>query len=56
MQTVVETPMYLKDAKDTGMTAEDMREVVDWVFAHPDADDELKGTSGARKIRFAGKG
>lgn len=56
MHTVVETPMYLKDAKDAGMTADEMREVVDWVSAHPDAGDEIKGTGGARKIRFAGKG
>jgi hypothetical protein len=29
---------------------------VDFMAANPDAGNEIKGTGGARKVRFAGKG
>lgn len=56
MQTVVETPDYLKDAKAAGIAEDERAVIVDWIAAHPDAGDEIRGTGGARKVRFAGKG
>jgi hypothetical protein len=56
MQVVIETPDYLVDAKALGLTAEERGAIVDYVAQHPDAGDEMKGTGGARKIRFAGRG
>ncbi len=56
MQTVVETDRFQRDVKLLGMSDEDHDEIVNFVAANPDAGDEIKGTGGARKLRFAGKG
>ena len=56
MQVVIETPDYLVDAKALGLTAEERAVIVDYIAQHPNAGDEIKGTGGARKIRFAGRG
>lgn len=56
MQTVVETARYLKTAAGCGMSENEMKAVVDFLAANPMAADEMKGTGGCRKVRFAGKG
>jgi mRNA-degrading endonuclease RelE of RelBE toxin-antitoxin system len=56
MQAVIETPDYLSDAKALGLTDEERKKITDYIAEHPDAGDEIKGTGGARKIRFAGRG
>jgi hypothetical protein len=56
MQTVVETPDYLSDAKSAGLTVKDREDITLWIAENPDAGDEIRGTGGARKVRFAGKG
>ena len=56
MQTVVETPGYLSDARALGMTDSERDFIVAWIAANPDAGDIIQGTGGARKVRFAGRG
>ena len=56
MQVVIETPDYLSDAKSLGLSLEERRFIVDRVAKDPTIGDEMKGTGGARKIRFAGRG
>lgn len=56
MQTVIETPGYLSDAKALGLTETERAAIVTWIAAHPEAGDMIEGTGGARKVRFAGKG
>lgn len=56
MQTVVETPDYLSDAKRAGLTEKEREDITLWIAENPDAGDEIRGTGGARKVRFAGKG
>lgn len=56
MQTVIETPVFMADTKAAGMSAEEVRAVVDHLAANPEAGDVIQGTGGARKVRFAGKG
>src|SRR5579862_3181715 len=56
MQAVVETDVYLRDAKSVGLSEKERAAIVDFVALNPDAGDEIKGTGGARKMRFAGKG
>lgn len=56
MHTVIETADFLKDAKDAGLSEEDRKEIVDFMAEHPMAGDEMAGTGGARKVRFAAKG
>jgi hypothetical protein len=52
----VETPGYLADAKDAGLTDAEREKIVATVSRNPTAGDEIPGTGGARKIRFAGGG
>ena len=56
MHTVVETPGYLADAKDEGMTREEMKAAVDRIAENPRAGDPIVGSGGCRKVRIAGKG
>ena len=56
MHVVIETPDYLVDAKALGLTADERRSIVDYIAQTPDAGVEMKGTGGARKIRFDGRG
>jgi hypothetical protein len=56
MQVIIETPDYLADAKVLGLTDDERRSIIDYVAQNPEAGDEMKGTGGARKIRFAGRG
>jgi hypothetical protein len=56
VQTVVETESYLRDARATGITADERVGIVEFIAANPDAGKEIRGTGGARKVRFAGKG
>jgi hypothetical protein len=56
MQAVVETDDYLKDLRKAGLTEEERQSIINFVAEHPIAGDEIKGTGGARKIRFAAKG
>ena len=56
MHLVIETPDYLVDAKALGLTADERRSIVDFIAQTPDVGVEMKGTGGARKIRFAGRG
>ena len=54
MQSVVETEIYLRDAKSAGLSEKERAAIVDFVASRPDAGAEIKGTGGARKLRFAG--
>lgn len=56
MQTVVETPAFLSDARSLGLPDEERLAIVTWVAENPAAGAVIEGTGGARKIRFAGKG
>src|SRR5688572_4247527 len=56
MQTVIETPEYLRRLKSARITEGERVSIVEYVARHPNAGDEIPGTGGARKIRFAGRG
>lgn len=56
MQSVIETPDYLADAKDAGMTDAERKLVVDTLAQNPQAGDMIVGTGGARKVRFGRHG
>src|ERR1700722_3867255 len=56
MQVVIETPDYLVDAKSLGLSTDERQTIVDYIAQNPDGGVEMKGTGGARKIRFAGRG
>lgn len=52
MQSVVETPAFLVDAKVAGMDADEREAVVLFLAVNPRAGDVMAGTGGARKLRF----
>ncbi len=56
MQTVIETDDFLKDARKAGLSEDGRKEIVDFISENPLAGDEIAGTGGARKVRFAFKG
>jgi len=56
MQTVIETPFFLADAKAAGVTDDERRAIVEIIAAEPEAGDVIPGTGGARKVRIGGKG
>ena len=56
LHSVVETPDYLRDAEDTGLTIAERSRIVSQVAEFPLSGDPIPGTGGARKIRFAGRG
>lgn len=56
MQTVIETPNYLTDAKAAGLSADEMATIVETVALEPEAGDVMAGTGGARKLRHARAG
>jgi len=56
MQTVVETPEYLRAAKKAGMTDAEREAAVSFIAANPQAGDLIEGSGGARKVRIARQG
>lgn len=55
MRTVVETPTFSRQI-DKLFSEEEKRELIDFLAANPLAGDEIPGTGGVRKIRFAASG
>lgn len=57
MLTVIETPVFQKQAEKLWSVAERMR-FIDWIAQNPLAGDVIPGADGARKVRWsvAGKG
>jgi hypothetical protein len=56
MQTIIETPAYLSDAKALGPTDAERTAIVDYIAQHPSAGEVMSGTGVARKVRFGGRG
>lgn len=56
LQTVIETPDYLADARSAGLTDDERRRIVDYLAERPEAGTPIPGAGGARKVRFAGRG
>lgn len=56
MQTVVQTPTFIADAKAAGVTDDEMAAIVATIAADPEAGDLIVGTGGARKVRIGGRG
>ena len=54
LQTIVETPEYMRRADSVGLSTEDRRAIVDFLSANPEAGVSLGG--GLRKVRFARPG
>ena len=55
MQTVVETPTFMRQA-DKLFSEDEKRELIDFLAKNPLAGDNIPGTGGVRKLRFATAG
>jgi hypothetical protein len=55
VQTVVETPVFFRRAGKL-LGEEAHNDLIAYLAMHPPAGDEIVGTGGVRKVRFAGKG
>ena len=55
MQTVVETPVFQRRA-DKLLSAAERRSLIDFLAWNPDAGQEIPGTGGVRKVRYAAQG
>jgi hypothetical protein len=56
MHTVIETEAYQRSAIASGVSKQERLDISNYVSANPSAGEIMKGTGGARKIRFAGRG
>ncbi len=55
MQTVVETPIFIRRAEKL-LSEDEHAQLIAYLASHPDAGDEIVGTGGVRKVRFAAMG
>lgn len=55
VQTVVETPVFIRRAEKL-LDQEEHDELITYLATNPLAGDEIVGTGGVRKVRFAAKG
>ena len=55
MQTVAETPTFSRQA-DKIFSQDERRELIEFLARNPLAGDEIPGTGGVRKLRFAASG
>jgi hypothetical protein len=53
---VAELPQFIRDAQSLGLSEDERQRIVDAIAADPLQGDEIRGSGGVRKIRFAGRG
>jgi hypothetical protein len=56
MHTVVETPSFIREAAEAGMSDGERSALVDSIAFKPVQGDEIRGSGGARKVRVRGRG
>ena len=56
MHAVIETPTFLQNCGNAGLSDEEQLAIVSAIAAEPQKGDLIPGTGGARKRRFAGRG
>jgi len=55
MQTVVETPVFIRRAEKL-LSEDEHAGLIAFLASDPEAGDEIVGTGGVRKVRYAAKG
>jgi hypothetical protein len=56
MHTVAELNSFRRAAVAAGMSEDDIQDLVEFLAGNPDAGEEIVGTGGCRKLRFAIRG
>ncbi len=55
MQTVVELPKFVDQAEKL-FSVDEHRDLITFLATYPESGDEIPGTGGIRKVRYAAKG
>lgn len=53
---VAESPQFIRDADALGLSDDERHAIITAVAADPLKGDEVRGSGGVRKVRFAGRG
>jgi len=56
VHTIVETPAYMRAAKEAGLSEAEMQSIVAFISSNPEAGEVIVGTGGCRKLRFGKDG
>lgn len=56
LHVVAELPQFLRDVAAAGLSDAEHQAIIDAVAAKPLQGDEIRGSGGVHKIRFAGRG
>jgi len=56
LHVVAELPQFLRDVAAVGLCDAEHQAIIDAIAADPLQGDEIRGSGGVRKIRFAGRG
>lgn len=56
LHAVAELPQFVRDAERMGLSAGEQEAIVNEIAANPLKGDEIRGSGGLRKVRFAGRG
>ena len=56
LHAVAELPQFLRDVAAAGLSETEHTVIVDTIAADPRTGDEIRGSGGVRKVRFAGRG
>ena len=56
LHVVAELPQFLRDVAAVDLSEAEHRTNIDAIAANPRQGDEIRGSGGVRKVRFAGRG
>lgn len=56
MHTVIETPTFISKCGRYRVSDDEREAMISFIAANPEAGDAIKGSGGARKVRFAAPG
>jgi hypothetical protein len=56
LHVVAELPQFIRDADAAGLSDDERSAIVDAIAARPLQGNEIRGSGGVRKVRFAGRG
>ena len=56
LHAVAELPQFLRDVAAAGLSEAEHQAIVDAIALDPRKGDEVRGSGGVRKVRFAGRG
>lgn len=56
LHVVAELPQFLRDMAAVGISETEHQAIIDVIAANPRQGDEIRGSGGVRKVRFAGRG